>query len=651
MTREENEERKKKLFPSYNPYTGEGSLIDRAEFSITYQGEVLRQFLPVEMIDNEKVISEMNGLDLSDNLTSREEFQALVREISEKRFKYDFEFWAVVCVLIMHKITKKEVPFVLNSPQRKLLAKLEKMRIANKPIRLIIAKARQWGGSTLTQVYMSWIQIIHKRNWHSAICTEIDDQARNIRAMYQRIVDNYPAEFETLTMAPFAGSTKNKVIREKGNIIGVGSAVKPNSLRSFDFAMLHGSEVAYWPSTEKQSAEALVQSLRGGIADEPYTIIVLESTAKGIGTFFHNEWELSIEGKNNYDHLFVAWWEIEIYQKQLETSPEEFFESLTDYEKFLWKLGATLEGIFWYRKKKTGENMNDAQMHEEFPSTVEEAFQTSGKRIFPQHYVANAKQTCKEPKYIGDIKGYSLKGEAALISLEFVSDHNGYLYIWEMPDDTIKVSNRYAIFVDIGGRTKDADWTVIKVFDRYWMMYGGVPEVVATWRGHLDQDLVAWKAAQIGAYYNNALVAVESNSLTKEQSEGDHYLTILNEIAPFYENLFTRNDTEAIKDNVPTKYGFHTNKATKGMIIDVLVAATRDQSYIERDERACNEMAWYELKSDGTMGAIHGKKDDLVIVTAGGLWLCFHYMPAPQEIKQSNTTITMKRKIVSESSF
>lgn len=65
------------------------------------------------------------------------------------RFRHDFEYWAWRCVKIMDKVTMTEIPFVLNAPQRRLVRELERMRNAGEPLRLIMLKARQWGGSTL----------------------------------------------------------------------------------------------------------------------------------------------------------------------------------------------------------------------------------------------------------------------------------------------------------------------------------------------------------------------------------------------------------------------------------------------------------------------------------------------------------------------
>ena len=86
----------------------------------------------------------------------------------------------------------------------------------------------------------------------------------------------------------------------------------------------------------------------------------------------------------------------------------------------------------------------------------------------------------------------------------------------------------------------------------------------------LDQDLFAWKAVQIAKIYDNALLAVEVNSLQSKGlgAEGNHYLTILDEISEHYDNLFMRTSLDQIREGQPKRYGFHTNKASKTMMID-----------------------------------------------------------------------------------
>lgn len=652
---EQDKKRIQEINSEYDPLFGIGSPLKRKGLRFTLGGQEKNMFLPIEMFNHPmiKSLEEMGSADevirgYSGGVLSEFLIKDFEKGFTQTRFEYDFEFWAFKCIKILHKITAEVVSFRLNKAQRKLLKKFEEMRLNNIPIRVILLKARQWGGSTLTQVYMAWIQLIHKKNWSSAVVADVDDQSKNIRGMYDRLIENYPPELGKFSLRPYQGSTKNKIIEGQGGIIGVGSVQKPDNLRSYAFNMCHFSEVGLWQDTPKKSAEDLAQSLRAGVAKMPYTIIVLESTAKGVGNFFHREWLSAKHSESGYEPVFVAWWEIEMYQYPIDNL-EEFISQMDEYDWFLWELGATLEGINWYKKFKKDENYSDWRMMSEYPSTDTEGFQSTGHRVFAPYYILQARKTCIPPRWRGDIHGSSMKGEDALRGVEFYHVPDGHLWVWEMPDTTINVSDRYCMFVDIGGRTLGADYSVIKVFDRYWMMEGGVPEVVAVWHGHLDQDLVAWKAAQMGKLYCNALMAIETNSLRREETEGDHFLTVLDEIVPFYPNIYARTDPEKIRQGIPIRYGFHTDIRTKPMIINSLNAALRDNGYIERDSRACDEMDTYEVKSDGKYGAVEGMHDDHVIVTAGGIWMALKHMLMPRVIESRPRII--KQRTSKESTF
>lgn len=65
------------------------------------------------------------------------------------RCRHDFEYWCAECVKIKHKTLGTTVPFVLNRPQRRVLSVMEDDRTAGRPIRIMLLKARQWGGSLL----------------------------------------------------------------------------------------------------------------------------------------------------------------------------------------------------------------------------------------------------------------------------------------------------------------------------------------------------------------------------------------------------------------------------------------------------------------------------------------------------------------------
>lgn len=658
----ENRRRIALYFRGYNRLTGDpqGEVVPR--IPLTYNGTTL--YLPQSMT-RQPIYRQLQTLPPSVLITrctggctpaqEKQFFEGFVRD----RLRHDFEFWACLCVRIQDKLTKRPIPFCLNRGQRQLVAQFEKMRRDGTPIRVILVKARQWGGSTATQMYMLWLQLFHHENWHSAVVTQYKQQAANIRGMISRVIAAYPSEIHSVTLTGYEGMNGIKYIPQRGCIIGTGSAENPDALRSFDFAMLHLSEVGLWKSTLTKNADDLVQSLYATVPDVPGSFIVMESTAKGVGNFFHLQYQAAANGDSDLRAVFVPWFEIEMYAAfergtngeilhaadglpiSRLREPHKFIATLTDYERAQWEAGATLEGIAWYRAYKHGKRYNDFQMRSEFPTTASEAFQANSARYYEDKHILACRATCHDPQFIGDIRGYASTGPQALCDIRCTEDSNGQLAVWEMPESSAaeKTTHRYLVVVDIGGRHHKSDWSVISVFDRLMLADpNGALERVATWTGHTDHDILAWKAAQIAAWYDNALLVIESNTLeTRDRKrdetlyEGDHFFTVLNEIADAYPNLYARPSTpDRTRAGAPLKYGWHTNKRTKYLAYDRSRAAMRDGEYIERDRRCADEMAWLEVKPDGSLGAIEGQHDDIIDTTAIGIYVSAEEMPPPK---------------------
>jgi hypothetical protein len=145
----------------------------------------------------------------------------------------------------------------------------------------------------------------------------------------------------------------------------------------------------------------------------------------------------------------------------------------------------------------------------------------------------------------------------------------------------------------------------------------GKPEVVAQWRGHGDHDLLAWRAAGIASWYDEALLVIESNTLETENTDGIHGLYILTELSDVYRNLYYRE----------SRPGFHTNRATKTMVINHLIGMVREAAYTERDTMACDELAVYECDTSGRFAAKSGHHDDILMTRAIALWIASHSEP------------------------
>lgn len=687
---QENERRNKVLFAPFNPITGENSIGERVALDIP-DFPIPHQLIPAEMTRHpfvkafkkygsvERLITESLGLPYTE-----EAYEKVVEQFTRIRSRYDFPFWAAAFVYIKRKGGGPDTLFRLTSPQRKFVTRLEKLRKAKKPIRIIMLKARQWGGSTTSQLYMAWLQLIHQPGLNSLIIAHQGTGSDEIKDMFDRMIKSYPVYLlHKIGEAYAENETKMVGVGKSGSIfrvpqrnckVKIGTAERPDSCRGGDYNLVHLSEVGIWKATEGKSPKDIVRSACKGVLYKPYTMIVYESTANGVGNFFHKEYKSAKQGKSQFEAMFVSWFEIEQYVQQL-SDPRAFAQWLYDnrnnadapsnreepgqYLWYLWKLGATLEGIQWYIIERSGVDSHGS-MAAEYPSDDIEAFVNSGASVFDKYRVEPLRKACRDPRKIGDIYAGDDTGKKALSNLRFNEDKQGCMWIWSMPELSSPheyVTDRYLTVVDVGGRSSTADWSVIVVFDRFNMIDGGKPCVVAQWYGHIDIDLLAWKAAQIAAFYDNSLLVIESNTLEthdrERQVDGDQSHYILNQIKDVYDNLYARRQSEEdIINKVPKKYGFHTNVATKPMIISNLIKVVREAMYVERDERCLDEMLVYEKKQNGSFGAVIGEHDDLLMTRAIGLHICFNEMEQPCIVtKNDRGNAKLRTKVVSEATI
>ncbi len=702
----ENIRRNREIFEGYNPISGRGCPGERRKVVIEDFPLCRKMLMPLRCVEHNvelrKVIKwrSVKGYiehELKEEATD-ELFQDVVLMICRIRATEDPAFAFYIFYQITNKITGVMKPFSLNYPQRLVLAELEDMRAKRQPIRLIILKARQWGGSTLSEGYEKWMQDFrHPEGWGMVILAHVKDATKRIKAMFTKMVQNQPGwsigdKGDVLRLGSYQDSKSDFIVKNQHDeelgfrLISVGSYEKYDSLRSADTKMAHFSEVAYWKKTPEKEPEEVLSSIDGGIPLEPDTVEIMESSGRSAAGFFPDMYRRAKDPAlpSAWRAIFIAFFQIENDRKELDEKWPNIYgrgiawrrveedkgysalassfahwllenkdngncpEGWQETGKFFWQLwqkGATFEAINWYRHRR-----NTFRSHTyiatEAPSDDVEAFRASGRLIFDPYAVESLRRHEKlgekKPIAVGNIVGDYAKGANAIKTAKFVPfiGDGEVMKVWQMPD-CLKVSNRFVASVDIGGAGKHSDYSVITVIDRFQMMFGGVPKVVARWRGHIRHDLLAWKAAQIAHWYGDALLVFESNTAETEKgkidTEGDHFGTIIDEIADYYPNLYIRETTvDSVTKKHVNKYGFQTNRLTKQYVIDNYIAYVDDQLYDEPDVQCYDEMTIYERHDDGSIGNVEGKDangneahDDIVMSTGIGLYISQTKMDAP----------------------
>lgn len=691
----ENIRRNREIFEGFNPVTGRGApgprvlvVLPDAPIRVQHMPErVAKHNIIVKNLIKhgsiKKYITDEMGWDYTP-----ERYEEVVYAMYRARAEEDPAFAFAMIYKIVDKEEGTVIPFFLNYPQRKLLEKQEEMRLAGRPIRIVMPKARQFGGSTETQLYMKWMQDFRHKRWNSAIMAHQTAASIRIRAMYDLALEHQPGwtvEYKGrhLKSAPFKGSTADFIVKTnadeqvRDSVTTVASYENYDASRSANLKMAHLSEVAYWKETEQKKPEGVLSSLNGTIGNRRDTIIVMESSGRVVGDFFYNMYQEAKDPNipSAWEPLFIPFFFIELYREELDFAWESIFsnkipwskveqkegyqelarefaqwlydnkdnpncpEGYRESGKFFWQLwqkGASFEAINWYRNKRN-EFRTHSYFATEFPGDDVECFMAAGNLIFNKYSVdAMSAKMKRPPIFVGNIIGDEEKGYEAIRTARLTEDlfDGQILRIWQHPDG-LKVNDRYVVSVDIGGRSQKSDYTVMTVIDRFPLMFGEKPKVVARWRGHIRHDLLAWKAAQLAHYYNDALLVIEKNTAdTKKarlEEEGDHSGTIIDEIADYYPNMYIgRTEVDKVKQTVTNVYGFHTNVQTKEQVIDNYISYIEDELYEEPDEQAYVELLIYERKEDGTMGNVDGKNnhDDIVMSTGIGLWVS-QKMPMP----------------------
>lgn len=659
----ENRRRKKAYFRSYDPVIGDpdGEVVKRR--SMTIGGRLFH--LPEEVFNDPFLASyRKNGDDPSKMLRAAgiedtpENCAGVLDDIMRRRLKGDFEFWAATCAMIQDKKTKRLIHLVLNRGQRRLIASYEKKRLEGKPIRIVLVKSRQWGGSTATDAYMTWINLYHREAWHTCIVALDQTQAVNIRTMMKTIIKHLPEYHEKASFERFESTDTIRIIPERGTKVQIGSSTRPDALRSFDFSMLHLSEVGLWKETKEIKPDALVQSLFSCVIDEPLSMIVLESTAKGIGGLFYEYFQAARanerSGAEGFLPVFVSWFDIDIYTMRIWDLREFITKKMTDYNWWQWRQGATLEGIKWYNTTKHAKHYNDFQMKSEYPTTAEEAFQSTSSRYFSEPMLEMLRTNVREPQFVGDIRGGAVVGRGALEEIRLIAESSpgeSVLKIWKQPYDDIEpglvAKNRFVVTVDVGGRHHKSDNSVISVFDRLSLSgEAGAVERAALWVGHVDPDILAYKAAQIATYYGNALLVIESNTYDSRYKrnrdgyeDGDHSYTVLDTLADMYDNIYRRRTApDATVDKAVKKIGWHMNSQTKYVAYDYYYSSIRNGEFVEYSEDAFEEAAYLTTNAKGQIEAAEGCHDDIQDTTAVGCYIAYNSMPAVRIVDEAYLT-------------
>ena len=268
-------------------------------------------------------------------------------------------------------------PFVLNKAQMHLHERLEAQKREMGYVKAVVLKGRQQGCSTYVQARY-FHQVITTLGKRAYILTHEAEATKNLFDMTKRYNDLLE---EGLAPLPDKSSAKELNFSTLNSGYSVGTAGNKGAGRSQTIQLFHGSEVAFWPNAEEHAKGVLQAVAKIG------TEIILESTANGMGNYFHGLYKACLTGKSEFQFIFIPWYWQDEYKLFL---PKETAPLLTDEEEeLLLKFGddgLTKEHLYW-RRSKIAEFSDDYEtgkesFMQEYPFTADEAFRNPVKDRF-----------------------------------------------------------------------------------------------------------------------------------------------------------------------------------------------------------------------------------------------------------------------------
>lgn len=493
----------------------------------------------------------------------------------------DFYKYAELNLKIKNK-AGEIIQFVPNNIQKRIIEQVLDDLNNNRPVRYIILKARQEGVSTLIEALIYWWTATHK-NVKSKIIAHENSTSKELYEMFRRYYDNTNLLFKNSVKY----NTRSDLTFDNDQGTGLKSQIDVASAqntgvgRGQTISWLHCSEVSLW-----RDGEELVAGLMQAVPKLPNTAIFIESTANGIGDYFHKTWQAAKQDKSVFKPLFFGWHEHEEYQL---TPPKNFKK--TEEETLLAKeYKLTDAQIYWRREKLKEFPDNPDKFKQEYPINDIEAFLASGRSRFHIPTLVEMELAC-EP-------GRSVEIVAINNVIQLIDVQNSPLTIWKEPEE----GATYVIGADVAEGT-GGDFSVATI------MNSETSETVARWRGDAEPYEFGEILNDLGSFYNDALIACEINN---------HGLTTVQRLRDLhYSNLYRRETgLDERFEEFTTHLGWKTDRKTKSLMINGLAEAILNNKIIDKDKTFILECMSYVVDDRGRTNAQIGMHDDTVIATA-----------------------------------
>jgi hypothetical protein len=369
-----------------------------------------------------------------------------------QRLKDDLPHFAKKCLKIRTKSGDIE-PFHLNKAQIHTHNLLQNQLQTRGRVRALVLKGRQQGMSTYIGARY-YHKVIHSFGMQAFILTHALEATSNLYVMAKRYYEHTPDLIKPLVSKTNA---KELVFGKLDSGYRLGTAENKNVGRSATIQLLHGSEVAFWNNAAEHST-GIMQAVPNAAGTE----IILESTANGVGNYFHQQWQQAEAGISEFIPIFIPWYWQDEYRWPL---PQDWHLTAEE-EELQSQYGLTNEQLNWRRMKIIQLSVNgvdgEKSFKQEYPNNANEAFVLTGEDSYiDSPCVINARNAVCEkygplligvdPARFGDDRTSIIfrQGRVAFNLKSYVKKDT--MEVAGIVHQIIKEHSPARIFVDVGG--------------------------------------------------------------------------------------------------------------------------------------------------------------------------------------------------------
>lgn len=453
-----------------------------------------------------------------------------------------------------------DVDFTLNHAQRALDNALTG--------RDIVPKARQEGISSYVLARFT-VKCLGQRNTRAVVISHDKESTQRMLAKVRYYLRNFKGPSPIIK-----NDSKNEITFPKTNsAFYIGTAGARKFGRGDTITHLHCSEVAYWPDP-KEITTGLFQAVP--LSGE----LIIESTGNGVGNWYHQICMRAAESRSRYKLHFFDWQSFPEYTLALTpVQEEEILQSLSEEleePELIKNYKLTPGQVAWRRMKLEELSYDLKRFKQEYPLTLDECFQASGRSIFQVVRYVYDSLWKRHDQFMFKLEGHPKQGRT------------------------------YVLGADVSAGVEQ-DRSVCEIICLEDM------EQVGEWISNKTApDVFAVKVAELGVMFNNAFIVVENNN---------HGILTMSELSKIYPMYLIYKEQRAKSANNPTEQakltqlGHRTTVLSKPLIIGKLrKLLVRD--LLIHSEILRSELSTFVEDENGLLGAEEGCFDDTVIAMA-----------------------------------